>query len=439
MIEIIGRLHPLIVHLPIGCLLLAALFAFLHSVKKLHDRAAIGIALFVGMASAFFACISGYLLSDGHEASTTMDYHKWLGFATFGLSLMVWLAFRFQKKYTNALIYLLAILVSTTAHFGGSLTHGEDYLFPQKKSAPRKTITDINNALVYEDIIAPILSDKCYNCHSSSRQKGKLRLDEYTMMLKGGKHGPSIVANQSLKSLLVQRTLLPLNDDNHMPPKGKPQPSADELMLIQWWIDNGASTNKKTSDYTQNDKIKSILAHLTTSKKQEPILPVITSIPDPSAVKFLNDSGVSLQPLAQSSKLLLVNFIAHDAITTEDIVALNKIKDHVYILKLGHCSFDKKMLEYISSFKNLHALYLEKTGITDESCSQLAKLPSLHYLNVVGNKLTLTGIKTLCNIRSLQKIFVFQNSVTQSEIEQLAKEHPDLNIVGGFEKLWLTY
>lgn len=434
MIEIIGRFHPLIVHLPIGCLLLAALFEYLYRTKKLQDRATIGITLFVGMLSALLACITGYLLSASHEPSTTLSYHKWLGFATFGLALMVWLAFRFQKKYTYVLIYLLAILVSITGHFGGSLTHGEAYLFPQKISSPKKIITDINSALVYEDIIAPILSDKCFNCHSSARQKGKLRLDEYTLMLKGGKHGPSIVANQAVKSLLVQRTLLPLNDEDHMPPKGKPQPTAEELELIQWWIDNGASTNKKVSDYPQNDKIKSILSQLTTSKKKETILPEITSIPDSSAVKFLNNRGVSIQPLAQSSKLLLVNFIAHDSITADDVAALQKIKDHIYILKLGHCSFDTKIFTEVSSFKNLHALYLENTGFTDESCSKLANLPALHYLNVTSNKLTLSGVKTLCNIKTLENLFVYQNNITHSEIEQLDLEYPDLKIVGGLVK-----
>ncbi len=430
MIEIIGRFHPLIVHLPIGSLLLAAIFQFLYGMKKMSSQEGIGVALFVGMASASLACITGYILSADHEPSTTMTYHRWLGFITFAVSALVWLAFRFQKKYTAYLVYFLVLLVAITGHYGGSLTHGDDYLLPKKITTQKKAITDINNALVYEDIIAPILADKCYQCHSSQRQKGKLRLDDFAHIQKGGEHGKTLLANQALNSLIVKRMLLPLHDDKHMPPKSKPQPTTDDLTLIQWWINNGAKAAIKTSECIQDDKIKSILANLTTSKKQANVLPEIAAIPDPQAIKFLNDRSVSLQPLSTNSKLYLVNFIAHDSINAEDMTALDKIKDHIYILKLGHCHFDPKILGTIASYTNLHALYLENTGITDETCLHLHKLPSLHYLNVIGNKLTFNGIKSLCGIKTLKDLFVFQNEVSKGEIEELGKEYLGVRIVG---------
>ena len=41
----------------------------------------------------------------------------------------------------------------------------------------KKVIANINEAVVYKDVIEPILAAKCYSCHGDSKQKGKLRLD----------------------------------------------------------------------------------------------------------------------------------------------------------------------------------------------------------------------------------------------------------------------
>ena len=47
---------------------------------------------------------------------------------------------------------------------------------------------------LYNDLVAPILTAKCGACHGEEKQKGKLRLDSFEAILKGGTEGPSIVA-----------------------------------------------------------------------------------------------------------------------------------------------------------------------------------------------------------------------------------------------------
>lgn len=85
-------------------------------------------------------------------------------------------------------------MLSVTGHLGGALTHGEDFLSQPLLSmfgfAPvkevRKPIININEALVYKDIIEPVLEQKCVQCHNSQKQKGSLRLDTPELLLKGG-------------------------------------------------------------------------------------------------------------------------------------------------------------------------------------------------------------------------------------------------------------
>jgi len=40
---------------------------------------------------------------------------------------------------------------------------------------------------------------------------------------------------------MIKRTALPADDDDHMPPKDEKQTTKEEIALLKWWIDNGAS------------------------------------------------------------------------------------------------------------------------------------------------------------------------------------------------------
>ena len=61
---LIGHLHPVVVHLPIGFLALAILFELLSYFKKFEQlKIAIPITLLVGFITAVLSCIFGYLLS----------------------------------------------------------------------------------------------------------------------------------------------------------------------------------------------------------------------------------------------------------------------------------------------------------------------------------------------------------------------------------------
>jgi hypothetical protein len=71
-----------------------------------------------------------------------------------------------------------------------------------------------------------VLAKYCVSCHSAEKSKGDLRLDTFEMITKGGEAGAALVAGDAKKSPLVARLLLPADHDDHMPPDGKPQPTA---------------------------------------------------------------------------------------------------------------------------------------------------------------------------------------------------------------------
>jgi len=61
----------------------------------------------------------------------------------------------------------------------------------------------------------------------------------------GGKDGKVIEPYHADDSEMIRRLSLPVDDQDHMPPKEKPQPSESQIALLHWWISQGASLQKK--------------------------------------------------------------------------------------------------------------------------------------------------------------------------------------------------
>jgi len=91
----------------------------------------------------------------------------------------------------------------------------------------------------FEKKIRPLLSDKCYECHSadSKKLKGGLRLDIREGVLKGGTSGAAVVPGQPDKSLLIKAVRY-TDEDLQMPPKHKLSPA--EVADLESWVKMGA-------------------------------------------------------------------------------------------------------------------------------------------------------------------------------------------------------
>src|SRR6266550_4916562 len=87
--------------------------------------------------------------------------------------------------------------------------------------------------------IKPILELDCVRCHGPEKPKGGLRLDTEGGALKGGDSGPAMVPGKPDQSPLYTSTILPADDDKHMPPKGDPL-KKDQTELLRVWIEQGA-------------------------------------------------------------------------------------------------------------------------------------------------------------------------------------------------------
>jgi hypothetical protein len=87
--------------------------------------------------------------------------------------------------------------------------------------------------------IKPLFLARCSSCHGAVRHKAGLRLDAASLIRKGSKHGPVLVAGRSDDSLLIEAVLG--KDRPRMPPEKEGSGlSAKEVALLRAWIDQGA-------------------------------------------------------------------------------------------------------------------------------------------------------------------------------------------------------
>lgn len=138
--ESIGRFHHLLVHLPIGILVLAvALHWVAANPRYAISGAVLRLAYGTGIGGVLLALITGFLRSNhGDYKDGPLALHMWLAIFTATLSLLVFARLVAQKADAKWLALLLAAFILFTGHWGGALSHGEDYLGAEKENSRQR-------------------------------------------------------------------------------------------------------------------------------------------------------------------------------------------------------------------------------------------------------------------------------------------------------------
>lgn len=261
MIELIGKFHPLFVHLPIGFILLLAVLEWLAirpGGRELHVANRIILLLTIPVALASVVC--GWLLaSNGGYEDQALFWHRWLGTSVAAGAIGLWIVRQrgWMTAYRRGLI-VLVFLLTVASHFGGSLTHGSNYLSWRKPpTVELKPLTEAELLAqpVYPLVIQPVFNKYCVSCHGEKKSKGGLRMDTVEHLVRGGDSGSPIDPPGAAYSLLGKRLNLPVDHEDHMPPGGKPQPGAAQLTLIKWWLDAGAPIDGTVADLKPTPEI----------------------------------------------------------------------------------------------------------------------------------------------------------------------------------------
>jgi len=443
-----GRLHPLLVHLPIGLIVLLACLEGLASSRRFKQAAAgTGFILALAAPAALATALCGWLLSRaGGYDDHLLQWHKWTGIATAAVCVLAALLYRLELKklYRGCLFTGTATLV-ITSHFGGSLTHGSDYLARYAPPPFRSWLgggraaakgpgpaPNPANASAFTALVQPILTDKCLMCHGPEKSKGGLRLDTYAEAIRGGDSGVGIAPGKSGESLVIKRLLLAEEDENHMPPDGKPQVSPDELTVLRWWIDAGAPAEAKVAELKPPAEVARILASKSgAAAPAGKTLAAVPGSPPPApdlalVEKLAEELDIAISPISTTEPWVQCNAsIAGTNFGDAQLAKLVPLGPNIRWLDLAGTRVTDDGLAALASLPNLTRLHLERTPITDAGLAAAASLASLEYLNLYGTMISDAGLESLRKLPKLKQVYLWQTKVTATGSQAFAESRID--------------
>lgn len=482
LIQVFGRFHPLVLHAPIGMLGAMAVIELI-GLKRPDEsvrRVFAGLAWLTALAAAV-AVLSGWLLSrEGGYDELTVDRHFNLGIATAVLATLLAISSHFKAHALprRGLLVLTLLVLVPTGHFGATMTHGEDFLLEplqaKAKGTPRGTgekpgdvaaspsrespaasvstasllgnggaAAPIGSPDMFTRDIAPILADTCLKCHGASKQKGGLDLRTPDSIRLGGDGGPVIDPSKPDASELLVRLRLPLSDEDHMPPKGKPQPTEAQIAAIEAWIKSGApmpdaavSVGGDASQDGRASNTDPAKGEAESTASAEPLLPPKPTGPAPAgadAIAAIHASLVHVEPVSVDSTLLIVSFNAI-APNVDDALAeklLSPIQANVADLSLARTKVTDKAAELLAAMPNLRRLDLRGTPITPAAVATLARSESLQELILAQTRLSDDIVPTIVGMNRLSHVFLWNAGLSTESIAKLRAERPELEVDAG--------
>ena len=424
-----GQLHPLIVHLPIGFLILAVLFELVSYSKKYEFlKSAVSSILLLGFIASVLACIFGYVLSlSGDYDYKQLNDHKIAGIAlALGTGLLLLLGtnavnrfIEVRRSIFSGLCVFIVALVSYTGHQGGRLTHGSEFLSVKVLlEQPRDKPVSVEQAMIFEDVVHPILIQRCSPCHRDGKKKGEFSVQTLADLLKGGKTGSAIVAGDLKKSELFARIMLDPTNEKFMPTDGKTPLTKTETEIIQWWIENGkAVEGKKMSEFKNTQLITTkVASYLKLGVSSESIdfagtnsedfnqdIPTVSNY---ALIDTLRSQGLNIRVMQHKPLMLdvtlpegkgyLLNLVNGD---------LKSIAKNIIWLNLSDNDLKDQDLESLNLMSNLEKLRLENNPITDKIIPSILSLKHLESINLNETELSKAGVERLKQNPSLKRVY----------------------------------
>jgi uncharacterized membrane protein len=435
-VQTVGRMHPLLLHFPIVLMIVCICWELFSGFKKSttaeQKNIGDGLLLLASLTAAMSA-LMGLLLSkeDGYTQDV-VAWHKWGG-VFISLLSFAWYVVRKYLRRVKPLLVCTAIacagLVIITGHFGADITHGDNFLLApvtKNNQAPNVLFED---AIVYADMVQPILNSKCISCHNPKKAKGQLVMESFASLLKGGKDGKLWDSTQKDFGLLLGRLHLPLENKKHMPPAGKPQLTDDEVNILYRWIRNGASDTLKVTALPETDTLRMLATAIFNTIETDDY----TFKPaDDSKIKSLINNYRLVTPLALGSPALGVEFYGAAQFMPEQLKELLPVKEQIVSLNLNKMPVTDNDLATIAQFTNLRKLNLSFTNIKGTGFAALNSLKELKQLSLSGTGVEAASLGVLASLPKLTKLYIWSTPAQSQNLTALQKQFKNTSIETGF-------
>lgn len=417
----LGRLHPLLLHLPIGLFAASALFEvlgwFKSSLRPARRWSNVALAL-----SAVVAAASGYLLGgeSGYQGELVDDHRMFGILVGVFAGLLALSELRSGRAWTGARLGSFVLCATTlylAGHHGGQITHGPTFLSEHAPSwlagwvGPHEEqdeaglgFVDGAEASAAEDALDPgaasvvaTLTARCIQCHGPNKVQGNLRLDSADGLL-------SVVdPGRPELSELLRRVKLPRSDSKAMPPQGAAL-VAEEIDSIEAWIADGAPLESVEVAQAREVQRQAAAAKLLADARR--------------------DSGAKIEPIAQdlerlaSEQRLDVTWLpGHRAESSgSDYSALAPLAERIVSLRLPQQELTAAALEHLPRMTQLERLSVAQAQINAAGLGVLAdRSPDLVHLNLFGAKIDVWPEVALDRWSVLEQLVLTGTGLTRAD------------------------
>jgi len=424
LLQFLGRFHPLSVHLPVALLMIVPLLELTGRTRYFpYLLSSIDFLLGLAICGAIAAAVLGWCLGrNGGYSGSLMTQHMWAGVVVAAAAWICWAlrtsATQSPRIYAAALVATVAIVLFT-GYRGGQISQGENHLtefMPERLqgllgvdvSEPVHNSGNGGQGTFYGDRIQPLFASHCTSCHGRSKHKGKLRLDSFDALLRGGKHGAEVKGSDTKGSELFRRITLPQTDDEFMPADNKRPLSANEVKLIELWITSGASGTLAT-DAIRGSPAASppLLAEVTfeeidteaVAKKRSDLAPIVAQLQQrfPRLLDYQSRSSADIEVHAA---LLGTKF------GDNELAALIPVSQRIVDADFSNTSVTDRSASAIAAMKRLRTLRFMHTQITDATVQALSSLDQLESLSLYDTPVTASHLPALVRLPKLRHIYV---------------------------------
>lgn len=476
LLEAFGRLHPIVLHLPMGLVLGAAAVEALHVVQRRPSLSPFTpVALWLAGIGALAACATGWVFAESEGSGNDLFWHRWLGIAAaVSLCGVAWAATRAARpavavrpaSVVRLLLLAVTVTVAWVGHLGGNMVWGEGYLLEPLRSAggaaeddrgdggpgadagaqPAATGDGGERMTFYASKVLPILESRCYECHGRGKHKGGLSLDVRRSVVSKDSHGSWIAKpGDPAGSLIIERCLLPIDDDNAMPPEGE-RLKAAELDVLRAWIADGvvmperpsgagraegaaaepsASVARSGSSASTSDDAAAVRTG------GEAALPPLTP-EEISDAASMRERGINASPIASGASTFSVSIPGGKGVGDSDLSALMPIAARIEELSLARASVTDAGMMQFPPMPAVRTVRLDNTQLTDVGIiAVLSRTLDAEVVNLVGTKASDGVFVMLSKLPKLRRVYVFDTAITSAGIDRFRAARPRVEIVVG--------